>query len=185
MAEHDCSNCCYEGKEVNEKPCNTCVNNDNWSPAEAEERSCANCANKVVLLGSEPCGSCGGPGRPSAWVPAEPKRIIGETDPLGTDAHAPGAKLDAGKVLAGVLADFSLALLAVAEVGTHGAEKYSRGGWQSVPDGETRYKDADWRHLLKGRHEDKDPDSGLLHDAHRAWNVLAALELRLRREKGE
>ena len=72
---------------------------------------------------------------------------------------------------------------ALAEVGTHGADKYSRGGWQEVPDGETRYRDADWRHLLKSRHEDVDQDSGLLHDAHRAWNVLAALELRLRRER--
>jgi len=107
-----------------------------------------------------------------------------EFDPTGTDAHAPGAKLDGGKCKAGVLSDFSLALMAVAEVGTHGADKYSRGGWQEVPDGETRYRDADWRHLLKSRHEDVDQDSGLLHDAHRAWNVLAALELRLRRERG-
>lgn len=160
MAERDCSNCCYEGKEANEKPCSECVKNDNWLP--------------VGVVGF---------GTPSE-VPL-PAHIQGERDPLGTDAHAPGAKLDAGKVLAGVLADFSLALLAVAEVGTHGAKKYSRGGWQSVPDGETRYKDADWRHLLKGRHEDFDIDSGLLHEAHRAWNVLAALELRLRREKGK
>lgn len=27
-----CSNCCYEGKEVNEKPCDTCVENGNWLP---------------------------------------------------------------------------------------------------------------------------------------------------------
>lgn len=158
MAEHDCSDCCYEGKEFNEKPCNTCGNNDNWLPV-----------GLIHHFGHLKL----------------PPWLTGETDPRGTDAHAPGAKLDAGKVLAGVLADFSLALLAVAEVGTHGAEKYSRGGWQAVPEGETRYKNADWRHLLKGRHEDRDPDSGLLHEAHRAWNVLAALELRLRREKGE
>jgi hypothetical protein len=106
-----------------------------------------------------------------------------EFDPTGTDAHSPGAKLDGGKCKAGVLSDFSLALMAVAEVGTHGADKYSRGGWQEVPDGETRYRDADWRHLLKSRHEDVDQDSGLLHDAHQAWNILAALELRLRRER--
>ena len=71
----------------------------------------------------------------------------------------------------------------MAEVGTHGARKYSRGGWQSVPDALTRYKDAEWRHLLKSRHEEYDQDSGLLHDAHKAWNVLAQLELRLREDK--
>ena len=105
-----------------------------------------------------------------------------EFDPTGAEAHEPGAKLDGGKTLAGVLSDFSLALQAVAEVGTHGVRKYSRGGWQSVPDALTRYKDAEWRHLLKSRHEEYDPDSGLLHDAHKAWNVLAQLELRLRME---
>lgn len=91
-----------------------------------------------------------------------------EQDPYGIEQHAPGSKLDAGKVLAGVLEDFSLALLEVAKVGTFGANKYSRGGWQSVPDGITRYADAKWRHLLKGRFEDLDSDSGLLHAAHEA-----------------
>ena len=105
-----------------------------------------------------------------------------EFDPNGKAPSDPGSKLDGGKPLAGVLGDFALALMAVAEVGTHGAEKYSRGGWQSVPDAETRYHDAEWRHLLKRRHEDYDKDSGLLHDAHRAWNVLAQLELRLRKD---
>ena len=106
-----------------------------------------------------------------------------EFDPNGKKASDPGSKLDGGKPLAGVLGDFALALMAVAEVGTHGAEKYSRGGWQIVPDAETRYHDAEWRHLLKRRHEDYDKDSGLLHDAHRAWNVLAQLELRLRKDR--
>ena len=45
-----------------------------------------------------------------------------ENDPTGRGAHEPGAKLDAGKPLAGVLSDFSLALIAVAEVGTFGAK---------------------------------------------------------------
>ena len=37
------------------------------------------------------------------------------------------------------------------------------------------------RHLLKpGIEGDLDSDSGLLHDAHCAWNSLARLELKLR-----
>lgn len=106
-----------------------------------------------------------------------------ETDPNGVDQHQPGAKLDAGKPLAGVLEDFSLALMAVAEIGTFGANKYSRGGWQSVPNGIERYKDATWRHLLKERNALLDDDSGLMHAAHMAWNVLARLELILRDQR--
>lgn len=107
-----------------------------------------------------------------------------EADPTGRDPHEPGAKLDHGKPMGGLLADFSLALMAVAEVGTFGANKYSRGGWQTVPEAVTRYGDAKWRHLLKSRHESHDPESNLLHKAHEAWNVLAELELMLR-EKPE
>ena len=103
-----------------------------------------------------------------------------ETDPTGRRPSDPGAKLDEGKVLAGVLSDFSLALLAVAQIGTFGAAKYSRGGWQHVPEGYQRYTDALWRHLLAERHGGTDPDSGLLHQAHLAWNALARLELMLR-----
>jgi len=106
-----------------------------------------------------------------------------ESDPTGKSAHEPGSKLDAGKILAGVLADFSLALLAVAEVGTFGAKKYTRGGWQFVENGIERYTDAMWRHLLKGNLELNDPDSNLLHAAHAAWNALARLELALREQK--
>jgi hypothetical protein len=107
-----------------------------------------------------------------------------ESDPTGRSAHEAGAKLDSGKPLAGVLGDFSLALLEVAKVGTHGAEKYSRGGWQSVPEGVTRYSDAMWRHLLAERHEEMD-GSGLRHAAHLAWNALARLELMLRGESAD
>ena len=106
-----------------------------------------------------------------------------EVDPFGKRPNEAGAKLDAGKIYGGLLDDFSLALMAVAEVGTFGANKYSRGGWQSVPDGAQRYRDAMWRHLLKERHESVDGDSGLMHMAHRAWNALAELELVIRESK--
>lgn len=105
-----------------------------------------------------------------------------DQDPNGIRQHEPGSKLDNGKILAGVLGDFSLALQAVAEVGTFGANnKYSRGGWQSVKGGETRYKDALWRHILSERHEPVDRESGFFHESHTAWNALARLELKLRK----
>ena len=100
-----------------------------------------------------------------------------ETDPTGRDVHDIGAKMDAGKTCAGALAEFRHALLAVAEVSTHGIEKYRRDSWQEVPDGITRYKDAMWRHLLQ---EGDDVDSGISHKAHACWNMLAELELTIR-----
>jgi len=103
-----------------------------------------------------------------------------EEDPAGTGAHDPGAKLDAGKVMASILLDFNKALLAVAEVGTVGAKKYSRGGWKEVPDGYNRYTDAMIRHLFADSiYDDGINGTGLLHDAQVAWNALARLQYRL------
>lgn len=103
-----------------------------------------------------------------------------ECDPTGKAPHDPGAKLDYGKIQASLLQDFSLALMEVAKVGTYGAKKYSRGGWQSVEDGINRYSDAAWRHGLAKKHEELDRESGLLHESHEVWNRLASLELKLR-----
>ena len=111
-----------------------------------------------------------------------------ESDPHGTDQHSAGAKLDAGKIRVGlVLGNFPRALWKVSEVGTFGAAKYTDNGWLEVPDAEARYTDAQLRHYLKAcMGESHDPDSGLEHLAHEAWNVLARLELELRRlEKPE
>lgn len=116
----------------------------------------------------------------NAW----PSPPAAEADPRGTAPHAPGAKLDAGKPRLGlVLGAFAHALEAVGYVGTFGAAKYSDDGWLSVPDGERRYTDALYRHLLaEARGEQADAESGLHHAAHAAWNALARLELALRAE---
>ena len=109
---------------------------------------------------------------------------VKEIDPYGLDPNDPGAKLDHGKVKAGVLEDFSRALWEVARVGTFGANKYSRGGWKDVPNGEERYKDAKWRHLLKREIEGEiDEDSQCLHLAQEVWNGLAELEFMLRKSE--
>lgn len=105
-----------------------------------------------------------------------------EKDPFGKSSSEGGAKLDDGKILGGVLADFNKALLAVAEVGTAGAIKYSRGGWITVPNGEQRYYDAMWRHLLADGMYDIDPGgTNLLHLSQVAWNALATLQVQLKR----
>lgn len=88
---------------------------------------------------------------------------------------APGVKHDDGKILAGILLEFAPALLKVAEVGTFGARKYSRENWKKVPDRETRYLDAAWRHLLQ---HGVDPESGLQHLHHAIWNLLAVATIK-------
>lgn len=107
-----------------------------------------------------------------------------EHDPNGLDASTPGAKLDAGKLMPWLcVAGFSRALAAVADVTTKGAIKYSPNGWMHVENGEQRYMEAFGRHMLAlGRGETHDADTGALHKAQMVWNLLASLELELRRE---
>jgi hypothetical protein len=106
----------------------------------------------------------------------------GETDPTGRDIHDDGAKTDEGKPQCSLLLLFGKALREVAKVGTFGAIKYTRGGWQNVPDGINRYTDAMLRHLLEEQYEKYDRDLPVLHAAQTAWNALARLELMLREE---
>ena len=110
-----------------------------------------------------------------------------ERDPSGADPHQPGAKLDAGKVRPWLLlSDFPRAIEEVAKVATVGAQKYTDSGWSSVPNGESRYMEAFGRHALavaKGERVDDGPGGTLcLHKAQAIWNLLAALELELRKE---
>jgi hypothetical protein len=107
----------------------------------------------------------------------------GEEDSHGIPQHEPGAKLDKGKPDASLLLMFGKALRAVSEVGTYGAVKYTRGGWQTVPDGENRYTAALLRHLYAEHYEEFDEDLPVLHAAQVAWNALARLELILRRKE--
>jgi hypothetical protein len=108
-----------------------------------------------------------------------------EKDPTGRSAEEGGAKLDAGKPRLGlVLGGFANALIEVGKVGTLGAAKYSDNGWMTVPNAKERYTDAELRHCLKRlAGEIYDPEWGLLHLAHNAWNSLALLELELRKLK--
>ena len=106
-----------------------------------------------------------------------------ESDPNGKNPNEAGAKLDAGKNRLGlVLCGFARALQEVGRVGTYGANKYTDNGWMEVPDGERRYTDAMLRHLMReATGEELDPDTGLHHAAHAAWNALARLDLALRK----
>lgn len=92
-----------------------------------------------------------------------------------------GLKYDGDKPLAAILyQDFPHAMTAVVDVATFGAAKYARSSWKSVPNAAQRYADAMHRHMLaQARGEFRDPESGLPHAAHIAWNALALAELEL------
>lgn len=96
-------------------------------------------------------------------------------------------KYDGNKspVFRGAIDYFPRAISKVAEVSQFGAIKYAWKGWQDVNDGYNRYSDAMLRHLIyETSGEDVDSDSGLLHQAHTAWNALARLELMVREREG-
>ena len=107
------------------------------------------------------------------------KKPVAALDPNGIDQHAPGAKLDAGKLRpALVLGGFASAVQAMVKVGSDGARKYTDNGWKTVPDGKARYEDALLRHLLAHLSgEELDPESGSPHISHCMWNAAAIYEL--------
>jgi hypothetical protein len=107
------------------------------------------------------------------------KKPAGTFDPTGVDQHAPGAKLDGGKLRpALVLGGFASAVDAMVKVGSDGARKYTDNGWKTVPNGKARYEDALLRHLLAHlRGELIDEESGSPHISHCMWNAAAIYEL--------
>ncbi len=82
-----------------------------------------------------------------------------------------------------VIGGFAEALEHVGKVGTFGADKYAPDNWKKVENGIDRYTDAMYRHLLaEAKGETRDPETGLHHAAHAAWNSLARLSFILHYE---
>ena len=111
-------------------------------------------------------------------------RLKETTNDRPEDIERGAIKYDAGKpaLFRGAINYFPAALEMVAAVSTFGAGKYAWGGWKNVDEGVERYSDALVRHLIsESKGERVDPDSGLPHAAHTAWNALARLELELRK----
>lgn len=98
---------------------------------------------------------------------------------------AGGVKFDSGKtpVWQGLFDYFPRACVAVAKVSAKGAEKYVWKGWESVPDGINRYRNAQARHIVFESIDGIYDKEGFRHLAQNAWNALAALELTLREEE--
>lgn len=116
--------------------------------------------------------------------PFEASELLDSAEAEIAVARDPGAtKHDGGKPDLSLLLMFGLALKDVGAVGTFGAAKYSRGGWQACPDGINRYTAALLRHVMSENTELLDPESGVRHATHAAWNALARLELMLREAK--
>lgn len=117
------------------------------------------------LVSSKCVPDCGViPGR------SAPRSILA-SDPHGLDQHAPGAKLDGGKVRWDLL-DIE-AIEGLATVLTYGAEKYTENGWKEVPEAKKRYFSAMMRHykaMLEG--EECDSESGLPHRHHFLTNAM-------------
>lgn len=120
-----------------------------------------------------------------AITPESRKRFYGAIAKFNADKEPHfGQKNDQGKPLAGTIPQyFPRVLLEIAKVSTMGAQKYTRGGWVTVPDGETRYWDGAFRHILASQIEASDTESGLNHLDHAIWNLMAVRELQLRNKE--
>ncbi len=89
-------------------------------------------------------------------------------------------KADGGKNNPALLfEDMGHALFVVNRVLDYGAEKYERAGWKTVE--AYRYRAAKRRHsdAVELFCEEKDVESGLLHRAHEACNVLFLLQMEI------
>lgn len=68
----------------------------------------------------------------------------------------------------------------IVRVYTFGSIKYGDNTWQTLHDGLNRYKAALLRHLVStDKGEVNDPESGLNHLAHVAWNAIAMLHFKM------
>lgn len=86
---------------------------------------------------------------------------------MGTEA---GVKDDAGKLFYELIPTETMKGLA--QILTFGANKYTRNGWQTVPDARERYTGALMRHFEAYRAgEILDPESGLPHIYHVICNA--------------
>lgn len=103
--------------------------------------------------------------------------------PRVNPANLVGVKADKGKPRLGlVLVEVPHALEKVGTLLGFGADKYAVGNWDKVPEGEMRYLDALMRHLTQHHKGEKvDPESGELHLAHAAVNIMFLLDKELRK----
>lgn len=140
---------------------------------------------EVYLNATWKCSDCLSFGLCS-WQPKTEDHKVRQV--MSADLKQPGAKDDGGKapISRGVLEYFPRAIEAVALLSLYGSEKYSWAGWEKVPDGVNRYRDAGDRHKVARAKEgpyDREWESRgkqVLHSTAVAWNALAALELELR-----
>lgn len=130
-------------------------------------------SDEVLIAGlrSLTAGSSASPAADGA-VPASTPR------PTSEPSSASGfKKFDEGKPRFGLIPP--AALLEIARVFTHGAEKYGAGNYLKGADW-SRYYDAAQRHLNAwARREDNDPETGISHLAHAASCLLILRALQL------
>lgn len=118
------------------------------------------------------------------------KRVLHSNDMIGANIsdtvkvsqNEEGMKLDDQKTQLGlVILGFAESLLEISKVADYGAKKYAPNNWKKLENGQDRYTNAMLRHLLAEQTDGPlDPETGLLHSAHAAWNALARLWFQLK-----
>lgn len=94
------------------------------------------------------------------------------------DSAEQASRDNAGKPEMSYLLDLHKSLTEVVRVMEYGAGKYAPRNWLKGGKPDAEYLSAALRHIFRHSAEsDTDPESGCLHLAHAAWNLLALLEL--------
>lgn len=92
------------------------------------------------------------------------------------------ARMNTGKPEMDFVLDFPIAVEAICRVMELGAVKYARDNWKLGGKPDSEYLGAALRHLFAHRSGDLvAEDSGCLHVAHAAWNLLALMELNIQK----
>lgn len=91
------------------------------------------------------------------------------------------ARMNGGKPQMDFLLDFPIFAEALCRVMELGAEKYDRDNWKLGGKPDSEYLGAAIRHLMAHKSgELYADDSGCLHLAHAAWNLMALIELNVK-----
>ena len=95
-----------------------------------------------------------------------------------TNKHQVAARHNEGKTEFSYILDWPRAMAALTWVCAFGARKYKRKQWKLGGKPDEEYLDSAMRHIFAHVNGERtDPESGCLHIAHAAWNLLSLLEL--------
>ena len=173
MEQKGCRNCFYGQLEIEQEPCNSCIQ-------QAPNIAYNKWVNKNIYIKEEDMDVTNEEEdvfkQMTEWFTKQSVGIKEDKPTLGTApvGNTLGVKYDQNKPQWSLL-PFE-ALEEVVEVLTSGAKKYAPDNWKFVPDADARYMDAAFRHMAQYMQgEQHDEETGNNHLAHAVCCLLFKL----------